>query len=116
MPQIQEVDLSLGNLESMDGGKIARLVKVNLQRLSQDCINRPNDDTPRRLSVEFEFIPLADETGECDSATCKILVKSKVPTYKSKKYEVRVGQRGFAFDADFPDSIDQAPLFKPEQE
>lgn len=116
MPRVQEIDLSLGALEQMDSGKIARLVKSHLQKLSADCLNRPADDTARTMNVEFSFTPVLDpDSGDCETAKLRINVKSKVPTFRSKSYECRVGQKGFSFNQDFPDDLDQPALFPKSQ-
>lgn len=112
MSQVQEMDLTFSAIELLDEGKIAKLLKRHLTQVAQDCVNRPADDSARKVMLQFEFRPILDpDTRECDLVKCEIECKSKVPTFRSKKYEMRVHRSGFAFNADFPDDLDQPSLF-----
>lgn len=112
MPRVQELDLTFGALDQIDSGKIALLLKRHLANVAQDCVNRPSDDAKRKVTMEFTFTPVLDpDTRECETVKCQIECKSKVPTFRSKKYEMRVHKTGFAFNRDFPDDLDQPPLF-----
>jgi hypothetical protein len=116
MPRIQEVELDFSTLAQLDESRVNKLLAVHLARIAQDCINRPGDKSPRKVSLEFAVVPVLDPEGFCESVRLSIERKSKVPTYRTKSYEMRVGTRGFAFNVDFPDTLDQAPLFGADTE
>lgn len=115
MPRTQIVDLDFGNLAHLDDGRINKVLLYHLQRCAIDLINRPADTTKRKVTMEFTIAPLLDvDTGECESAKIEVEVKSRVPVHRSKPYEMQVDRKGFRFNCDFPDSLDQAPLFEKE--
>jgi hypothetical protein len=115
MPRTQEVPLDFTNLAHLDEGRINKVLLLHLQRTAGDCIARPGDKTKRKVSLEFTIEPIIDETGDCAEARIEVECKSKVPVHRSKPYSMRVSNRGFAFNADFPDSIDQQALFNGDE-
>lgn len=113
MPRSQEVSLDFDNLAALDEGRINALLRHHVARIAADCISRPLDKSARKVTLDFIVKPEVDpQTGECDSAFVEIECKSKVPTYRSKTYQMRLSNRGLLFNVDFPDSIDQQPLYK----
>lgn len=111
MPRVQEVPLDFAHLESIDDGKVNALLKFHLQRAAQDCQSRPGDKTKRKVTLEFSVVPVADETGQAFEAHVQIEVKSRVPTHRTKAFEMRLGRNGFVYNQDFPDDLDQPSLF-----
>jgi len=112
---IELTQLSLSSLEQLDG-RIEALFQKHLAFLSSDCMNRPGDKTPRKLSLELSIVPQTDPaTGECDDVFVSIEAKSKVPTYKTKEYPLRVSRGGLLFNADIPDAIDQTSIKFPTE-
>lgn len=115
MPRVQEVQLSFDSLADLDDGRINKLLLQHISRVAQDCMNRPGDKTKRTVSLDFHVVPTIDpETRECEQVKVEIEAKSKVPTYRSKTYEMRVTKTGLLFNKDFPDALDQPPLFNQE--
>lgn len=113
MAKTQIVALDFNNLAFLDDGRINKLLLYHLQRAAQDLINRPGDKTARKVNLEFTIKPILDvDTGECDGSTIEIEAKSKMPVHRSKPYQMLVNNKGFTFNRDFPDSADQAPLFR----
>ena len=112
MPQIQELSLTFENLAQVDNGKVDKLLKFHMQNVSRDLMARPGDSSERKISVEFHFKPVMDDTGECECAKVEIDVKSKVPIYRTKPYEMRVVNGGVLFNRDFPDSHRQQSLLE----
>lgn len=112
MPRTQVVDLNFSNLVDLDEGRIDKLLLINLARTAQDCITRPGDKSKRKVTLEFIFEPIADpDLGDCAGAKCEVECKTKLPVYRSRPFEMSVSNRGFAFNKDFPEELDQAPLF-----
>lgn len=114
MPRVEEVQLNFANLTELDSGKINLLVQKHLALVAQDCMNRPGDKTKRKVVLEFYAEPILEEDGQCERCKLEIECKSKVPTFRSRRFEMRVSKGGFLFNKDFPDAIDQAPLFEKE--
>jgi hypothetical protein len=116
MSRTQTVPLDFSNLAGLDEGRINKVLCAHLQRIAMDCINRPSDKTKRKVSLEFTVSPVIDvDSQECESAKIEIECKSKVPVHRSKPYEMRVTSKGFLFNRDFPDKVDQLPLLKDEK-
>lgn len=112
MARIEEVPLDLGTLQEMDSGRIAKVLAHHLSRASQDCMNRPSDTKAREVTVRFAFIPVPNpNTGEAEEAKCEIEIKSKVPVHRSKEFHMRMGVKGFRFNQDFEDDLNQPSLF-----
>lgn len=117
MSQTREVPLAFSTLVDLDSGRIDKLLAMHLARIAQDCMNRPGDKTKRKVTLEFEVSPVEDpETRECEHCKVAIECKSKVPTYRSKVFQMRVTKGGLLFNKDFPDSLHQAPLNGLEEE
>lgn len=99
---------SLGELD----GTLEALLQKHLAGIANDCINRPEDSTARKVVIEFAFVPKFNaQTRDCDDVDTTVEVKSKVPVYRTPSYRLRVNRSGFAFNADFPDAPDQQSLF-----
>lgn len=113
----RHADLSFETLPALDE-KLVLLLRKHLANVAQDCISRPGDETARKVCLEFIFKPTRDpDTGECDVVNCEVECKSKVPIYRSRVYPMRVHKSGFLFNRDFPEELDQPPLFTdPEDE
>lgn len=112
MSRTQEVLLDFTNLGHLDEERINRLLKFHISNIARDCINRPGDKTKRKVTLEFYVSPIPDpDTGEATTAGVQIECKSKVPVFRSKRYEMRLSNAGLTFNADFPDDIDQPSLF-----
>jgi hypothetical protein len=111
---LQIVPLEFTSLAEIDDGRIQKLLRMHLQRIAQDCMDRPGDKTKRKVTIEFIIDPIVSPEGHCDDARVTIECKSKVPTYRTKPYEMRVNTRGFAFNEDFPDQVDQSSIFPKE--
>ena len=109
--RVKRVDLDFTNLAELDEGRMNKLLSVHLQRIAHDLIGRPSDKSARKVSLEFTAKPLVDEDGNCTTCTLEIECKSKVPTYRSKPYQMSVGRAGFSFNKDFPDALDQPSLY-----
>lgn len=114
MAHTQQIPLGFHSLAEIDDGRIERTLKMHLQRLAHDCMDRPGEKTSRKVQLTFEVKPVVNQEGDCDTCRVEIDCKSKVPTYRSKPYEMRVTKGGFLFNRDFPDSIGQEPLFGEE--
>ena len=107
--QLQQ--LSFDSLAELDDGRINRLVKHHLARIASDVIDRPADKTARKVTIDFIVKPIIQPDGECDEAAVEIECKSKIPTYRTKKYTMRATKGGLAFNRDFPDELDQTSLY-----
>src|ERR1051326_1639324 len=110
MPRVEQVQLNFKSLADLHDGRIAKLLEKHLARIAQDCMGRPGDNSKRGVERKFSAEPVLDPAGQCETVKLEIECNSKVPTYRSKPFEMRVTKGGFLFNRDFPDSLDQQPL------
>src|SRR5262245_25100673 len=104
MANITELALDFTNLAKLDGGRVDRLLRHHLQKIATDMIARPGDATARKVTLEFVMKPIADaDSGDLDGCHVEIECKSKIPIFRTKKYQMKVQQNGLLFNADFPD-------------
>lgn len=115
MPKVIEVPLDFSNLKNLDDGRIDKLLKHHIGNIARDCINRPTDKSARKVTLEFIVKPQPNPEGDAETASVEVECKSKVPIYRSRRFEMRLSNNGLSFNADFPDDINQPSLF-PEGE
>lgn len=111
MSRVERVQLSIETLAELDGGIVAEQAVRHLQRLAQDCMDRPGDKTKRKATLEFSFEPVCDQQGNAETVRCEVEIKSRVPVHRSKTYEMGLTKAGFVFNRDVPESLDQQVLF-----
>ena len=109
--------LTLDTVSKVDG-RIARLFERQVNRICDDCRDRPADKKPRKLIVQFSFEPVLDpESRECETVKMSVQVKAKVPDYQSAVYPmVCTHKGGLKFNADLPESHDQQAIGFPNDE
>jgi hypothetical protein len=92
--------------------KIAVLFDRQMQRICDDCCDRPTDKTARRLTVEFIVEPILDPDNlQCDTVRLTVEAKAKIPVYRTPVYQCLVTNKGLKFNTDTPEAVDQQPLF-----
>lgn len=105
------IELDLRSLENLDDGRVSVAFAHELKRAVQDCMDRPGDKKPRKVTLEFSLTPVCSAEGgvvEMEGADGDFTIKSKVPERKSKTYSFRANKRGqLAFASESPDSVDQ---------
>jgi hypothetical protein len=106
--------LTFSSLQELDGGRMARVLARHLQRIAADCYDRPADDKPRVVTLEFSAVPVRDhETCECETVKLVIQARSKVPAQRSKPYEMSITSSGLAYNPGSPEVYHQATLDLP---
>lgn len=110
--------LSLGALKDIDMGKIDVVFRRALEQVARDCADRPGDKSSRKVRLEVEIKPAADESGVCNFVDVGFTITSKVPAFRTRDYEMRLNYQGtFFFNPDSPDDVQQETMnFKPQQE
>lgn len=89
-------ELELPTLDNLDDGRLALAWKKALQRAALDCEDRPGDNKPRIVTLQCEIIPVlaADGSGQLDTVHVSFQVQDKVPTRKTKKYDMSLRRGG----------------------
>jgi hypothetical protein len=77
------VELSMENLSKLDSGKLAACFDHHLQNVLRDCEDRPHETGKRKIVLEIEITPVADEVSISHVATV-YNVKTAVPKAKTR--------------------------------
>lgn len=110
--RLKEFDL-LG-IAGIEGGKLNTLVKHQMARMSQDCMDRPGDKSPRKLLIELQCKPVLSQDGTCEEVHQTFECRHKLPTYRSKTYVMKPTKGGFLFNEDSLDDPNQMAMFDEE--
>jgi len=116
MTQVRRRQLSIETLAELDNGIVALALLKHLQIATRDCIDRPGDKSPRKVTMEFSVIPEVDQSGEATEADVNVEIKSKVPVNRSKTYKMGLSSNGLIFNVDIPTELHQPSLYKKESE
>lgn len=111
MGRVELVPLSFENLENLDDGRQAVAFRRHMLRVAQDCMDRPGDSTARVITLKLSVKPVIGQDGQCERCFLEMEQKSSVPVHRSRPFEMEVTKGGLLFNKDFPETLDQAPLF-----
>src|SRR6478672_5613482 len=81
-------------LPQLDGGRLQADVDKSLLRCVEDCKDRPNLDTARKVMIELILMPYADETGDVVSINLDYQVKPTLPPMKREGLSLGVQKSG----------------------
>lgn len=102
---------TLESLQDLDGGKAALAFEQHIRRAANDCIDRPGDETARKVTFEITLCPVGGQDGTCDEVSAQIHVSSSVPKHKTKPYSMGLRAGGMlVFNGDAPDNVNQKTL------
>lgn len=109
--------LSLQTLGELDAGGVLAFEKL-LSRAASDCLDRPNDPTARKITLELEVTPVLEQDLTCSEAKIRFHATAKLPAYRTKERSlgVRQSQGGgmLVFNPDSPDNVHQSTLLPDE--
>ena len=114
MGEIKLVPLGFRSLEEIDDGRQSAAFRKHMARIAQDCMDRPGDSTARVVTLTLSIKPVTGDDGQCESCFVEMEQRSKVPVQRSRPFEMQVTKGGLAFNQEFPDALDQIPLFPNE--
>lgn len=98
-------------LGQFDGGRLRVGLDQALKRVCDDCADRPGLKKPRRVTVEFEVMPVEFTDGELDSVQVEFSIKERIPARSSKAYNMRAGSNGaLLFNELAPEDVDQGTI------
>lgn len=116
---MNEVPLTLENLKSLDFGKIQAAFEAEREHVVKDCMDRPQDDKAREVSIRFIFKPVVDGTSrtiDCDSIDVGCEISSKVPKRRTQIYSMKPKQDGsLSFHPDLPMDPEGSTLYDEDQ-
>lgn len=104
--------LTLDSLKDLDTGKVWQAFQMHLLRAAMDCLDRPADDKPRKVVLEFGLKPLMADDGDCSEVVGQFAIHSKVPTHRTKLYSFGLRRNGLVYNPDAPDNVNQATFLE----
>lgn len=110
--KVKTVPVNLGTLESLGAGELGVLFKNQLMRVARDCLDRPHDESKRKVVIEIIVAPVTNQKGEFLHCDAIVECKAKVPTFRSSPYQLATDMNGFAVNQTFPNEIDQPSLLE----
>ena len=106
---------TLENLENLDLGKASVAFNRQIRRIAEDCLDRPGDVNPRKVTLEIVAKPVTNDDGSCERVKLQIQVASKIPSYRTRVYDLGLRKNGvLVFSEDSPENIDQTTFFDGE--
>lgn len=106
---------TLENLKLLDFGKIGVAFETELQHVVRDCGDRPADDRPRSIKIEFKIAPVFEpENDKTHAEEVKVgcEITSTLPKRRTKIYTMRPKADGtVGFHPDLPDEPEESTLY-----
>lgn len=104
------LDFNLNSLGELDSGRVGVAFEQALSRLISDLRDRPGDGAKRNLTLDIAMTPVVDDGGNLTSAKVQCLVKDKIPTRKSRVYDMQATRKGLHFNELSPDDHRQLTI------
>ena len=110
--------LTLDTLQDLDMGRAPEAFQIELTRAVKDCLDRPNDERKRVISIELNLVPVKEVHGNtisCEGAKGTFIIKCKIPNRETQVCDFGVKQNGqLFFNEDNPRDHKQTTLLEEE--
>lgn len=107
----------ISNLSEIDSGRIAEALKLQLQRVLDDCRDRPNLDKPRKIKLQIEVTPTADpRTFALDGVNMSFRINSTFPNME--RIDLNLGCKAdgrLYYSENSPSNFDQKTVFDDDE-
>jgi len=107
--------LTASTLAKLDRGAAAAALDRAISQAVRDCLDRPTDDRPRKITMTLEITPVnevIDNVVSCEGAKGLYKVRMRQPDWESKTLDFGVRQNGMLVFAEMsPDNHKQPLLF-----
>jgi len=107
--------LDLATLKDLDGGKPAIAFRRAVEDATKDCQDRPTETRPRKIVLELELEPVANEDPEFEGTfravgvTGHFKIKSTIPNRQTRPYSFGLDKQGrLFFSQESPQNVNQA--------
>lgn len=108
--------LQIQQLEALDP-RIAKAFEIALKRAAEDCDDRPGEKRPRKVLLEAEFWPVADQRGDLCEVKGSFRIKSTIPSQRSKDYSFECRKGGMLVFNDLSqDDVNQKTFDEGDEE
>ena len=86
--------LTLAEFKDLDDGRLHVAWNKGLERLVKDCLDRPGDTSPRKLTMQLAIVPVQGQEGTLEDINGHVEIKDSIPVRKSKTYSFRCNKNG----------------------
>lgn len=93
MPPVLQ-QLKLETLDQLDDGRVAIAFAQNLKSIIQDCMDRPGDKRPRKVTLVLSAVPQVANDGSCEGISTEFEIKQTRPNQRSKAYSLAANKAG----------------------
>jgi hypothetical protein len=111
------VFFELSSLKELDGGKAAIAFRRAVEDGVKDCQDRPTDDRPRKVFLELQLVPIAEEDPQFENTyragliTGQFRIKTTLPHRQTKPYSFGLdGQGRLYFSSESPLNVRQSTI------
>ena len=91
-------------------GRMAEAFNQALARVYDDCKDRPELKTARKITLTVSMKPRAEQGGSLDTVDVAFDVKDNVPKRESRTYNMTAGRGGLLWNELSPDEVRQKTL------
>lgn len=100
----------IADLSKVKNGLIDALFVAEMNRITQDLIDRPGLGNARKLCVEVCLEPVCGQSGHLESITARFEVCSKVPKQCTDDMSMLCGDGALTFNDLSPEDVHQRTL------
>lgn len=102
----------LDTLKELDGGRVPEAFRQAVQRVINDCTDRPGLADPRKVVMELAIIPVKGEGGLLEGVAATFQISDAIPKRKTKAYSFGIrqgtdGKQKMIFSTEDPHNVSQ---------
>ena len=102
------IALKLETLKDLDFGRPAVAYEQSIADAVRDCIDRPGDKRPRKVTMEFVITPQGGDDGDCDAVEGEFKIRTVLPHRQTRPYSFGLNKRGsLFFSENCPENVNQ---------
>ena len=102
--------LTFEALQNIGGGLLSAGFDEAVERVDHDCRDRPTVGEARKITIEVQLTPAADQRGNLDHVAVAFVLKDTMPKRKTPTYVMKPGRDGLQFNELSRDNPDQGTL------
>lgn len=109
-----KLQFTINNLKALDLGVVNEAFQRFTQRIVEDCCDRPGEKKPRKILLQFAFVPVASPgQNDCDEVAVSCQLKSKIPDHCTRNIVMRPTTAGQLYwNPELPDEPDGKTLWE----